>query len=69
MSSEVSLSDLPNEALLRLPQVLAIVPVGRSTWLRGVATGRFPRPVHLPPRITAWKMQDIRELLASLPKA
>ena len=33
---------LPNEGFARLPQVLAVYPVSRSTWLEGVRTGRFP---------------------------
>ena len=51
--------------LLRLPQVLAVVPVSRSTWLAGVKTGRFPRPMKLGPRVTAWRRKDILELIES----
>ena len=58
--------DLPNDALLREKQVLAPggpVPVSRSTWWAGVRSGRFPQPIRLGPRTTAWRVGDIRALL------
>ena len=48
--------------LIRLPQVLAIYPVGRTTWLNGVREGVYPRPVKLGKRITAWREADIVKL-------
>lgn len=57
---------LPEFGLLRLRQVLAILPVSRSTWLAGVKSGRYPQPVRsLGKRITAWRVEDIRALLAT----
>jgi len=49
---------------MRLPQVLALFPVGKSTWWAGVKEGRFPKPVKLGPRTTAWRVEDIRALIA-----
>lgn len=46
-------------ALLRLAQVLKIIPIGRTTWLDGVRDGRFPAPVRLGPRTIAWRAADI----------
>lgn len=57
--------DLPDEGYLRLAGVLELIPVGRSTWWKGVREGRFPQPVKLGPRTTAWRVKDIRGLLAS----
>jgi predicted DNA-binding transcriptional regulator AlpA len=52
------------DRLLRLKQVLEIVPVGKSTWWAGVATGRFPQPLrHLGPRITVWKASEVYALV------
>lgn len=31
--------------LLRLPEVLKIIPVSKSNWWAGVKTGRYPKPV------------------------
>jgi predicted DNA-binding transcriptional regulator AlpA len=54
---------LPVQGFVRLPQILAVFPVGRSTWWRGVKDGRFPAGVKLGPRTTAWTVTSIRELL------
>lgn len=54
---------LPSEGLLRLNQVLSVFPVSRSTWFAGVKNGRFPQPVKIGPRTTAWRVGDIRELI------
>ena len=51
---------------LRLPQVLKLIPVCRATWWNGCKTGRFPKPVKLGPRTTAWKAEDIAALVEKL---
>jgi prophage regulatory protein len=58
--------DLPSTGFVRLSSILAPngpIPVGRSTWWQGVKTGRFPKPIKLGPRTTAWKVEDIRTLI------
>lgn len=57
---------IPSTGFLRLSQVLALIPVGRSSWWRGCKTGRYPKPVKLGPRTTAWKVEDIAALVESL---
>jgi prophage regulatory protein len=57
---------LPKVGFVRLKSILAPqgpIPVGRSTWWAGVRTGRFPKPVKLGPRTTAWRVEDIRVLI------
>jgi prophage regulatory protein len=39
------------------------IPVSRSTWWAGVKSGRYPAPVKLGPRITAWRDADIQRLI------
>ncbi len=51
------------ERLLRLKQVLELIPVSKSTWWAGCATGRFPKPVHLGPRVTCWLESSILALM------
>ena len=51
--------------LLRLAQVLEIIPVGRSTWWAGVKCGRYPKSVKIGRRITAWRTEDIDALKKS----
>lgn len=73
---------LPETGYLRLSQILgkpatgtvpavpALFPVCRSTWWAGVKSGRYPQPVKLGVRITAWRVEDIRALIeAAAPKA
>ena len=65
--------DLPETGLVRLsqtignpkakPPVPAIIPVSASTWWAGVSSGRFPKPLKLGERITAWRIEDIRALI------
>jgi len=59
-------ASLPAEGYVRLPQVLAVVPVGKSTWWAGVRSCRFPKPCRLGPRTTAWHVDDIRQLIDRL---
>lgn len=49
--------------LLRLKQLLTIVPVSRSAWWAGVKSGRFPQPMKLGPRTTVWRTEDLMPLL------
>lgn len=53
---------LPETGFLRLPEILQLYPVSKSTWWAGVKEGRFPRPVQLATRISAWRAEDIRAL-------
>jgi predicted DNA-binding transcriptional regulator AlpA len=39
------------------------IPVSKSTWWAGVKDGRFPKPVKLGTRISAWRVEDIRRLI------
>lgn len=57
---------LPETGFLRLKQVLQLFPVSRSSWWDGVKQGRYPQPVKLSPRVTAWRAEDIRTLIDSM---
>jgi prophage regulatory protein len=65
---------LPETGYLRINQIVgnpkanppipAIIPVSRSTWWAGVKSGRYPKPSKaFGPRITAWRVEDIRAFL------
>lgn len=54
------------DSFLRLPEVLAIIPVSRATWYEGIKKGRFPAPVKLGARVSLWRRSDIEQLVASL---
>lgn len=64
-------SSLPQTGYLRLKQIVgdkktgipAVIPVSKSTWWKGVAEGRYPQPVKLSERCTAWRVSDIMALI------
>jgi len=62
----LNLTTLSKEGFVRLPQILSVIPVSASTWWRGVKSGKYPQPVKLGERTTAWRVGDIRELIAFL---
>ncbi len=67
---------LPETGYLRLPQIIgnpkadppipAVIPVSKSSWWAGVKSGRYPQGVRLGPRTTAWSVESIRALIASV---
>jgi len=59
-------SPIPTYGFLRLPQILAIIPISKSAWWEGCRTGRYPKPVKLGPRTTAWRAEDIAALVNSV---
>ena len=55
--------NLPQVGFVRMKDILVVFPVSSSTWWAGVKSGRYPQPVKLSARTTAWKVEDIKELL------
>jgi prophage regulatory protein len=49
----------PPRVLARLPVVLKMTGLGRSTIYRWIAEGSFPPPVRLGPRAVAWRWSDL----------
>ncbi len=45
--------------LMRLKEVLQVIPVGRSTWWLWVSQGKAPAPIKLGERVTCWHSADI----------
>ncbi len=67
--SEFSTDGLPFAGFVKLNRVIGPrgpIPVSRSTWWAGVRSGRFPKPVKIGPRSSAWDVNGIRELVASI---
>lgn len=54
---------LPAEGYVRLRQVLAVIPVSRSSWFAGIKSGKYPKGVKLGERTTAYRVSDIRALI------
>jgi predicted DNA-binding transcriptional regulator AlpA len=57
---------IPETGFVRLKQILAVIPVGKSSWWAGVRSGKFPKSVKLSPNCTAWKAEDIHSLIKQL---
>jgi len=55
-----------NKCFLRLPQVLERIPLSKSSWWLGIREGRFPKPVKLTERTSAWRQDDIDALCERL---
>ena len=56
----------PKDGFVRLSSILAPkgpLPISRSSWWAGVASGRYPKSVKLGPRITAWRVRDLVRLM------
>lgn len=69
------MGNLPSTGYLRLPQILGnpksnppippLIPVSKTTWWEGIKKGRFPKPIKLSERVTAWRVEDIKALIES----
>jgi prophage regulatory protein len=72
----MQLNPLQKTGFIRLPQIVgnpkaqppipALIPVSKSTWWAGVKSGKYPKPVKLGTRTTAWKVEDIMALIDRL---
>lgn len=67
------MNELPLTGYLRLNQIVGnkkaspafppIIPIGKSTWWRGVKTGKYPQAIKLGTRTTVWRVEDIKALI------
>lgn len=67
---------LPESGFLRIwhiigdpkavPPTPALIPISRTSFLNGVKSGKYPKPVKLGERTTAWRVSDIRTLIEKI---
>ena len=62
----MSIEILPETGFVRLSTVLRVIPVSRSSWWQGVKSGKYPAAIKISANTTAWKAEDIRDLIAQL---
>ena len=62
-SKPLSLKELPDDSLLRVAQVLQLIPVSKSHWYAGVRSGKYPKAHKLSARVTCWAVRDIRAVV------
>lgn len=55
---------LPATGFLRQSQVLAFVPISKSTLWRRIHARTFPEPLKLSERVTVWRAEDILRWIA-----
>jgi predicted DNA-binding transcriptional regulator AlpA len=56
---------LPQEGFVREAGVLGHIPFGHSKLWEMVRAGKFPAPVKLSERVTAWRVGDVRAWIAA----
>lgn len=61
----MSNTTLPAQGFVRLVTVLTFFPVGKTAWYEGIKKGIYPAPVKLSERTAAYRVEDIRSLIAS----
>ena len=72
-SSQSGFAQLSDNGFLRIVHIIGdpkrgippIIPVSKSTWWAGVATGRYPQPLRHN-GITLWRLSDIRKLIENI---
>jgi prophage regulatory protein len=70
----MAILNLPSTGFVRLHQIIGdrkrgipgVLPIGRTTFLTGVKSGKYPKPVKLGERTVAWRVEDIRNLIDSM---
>jgi predicted DNA-binding transcriptional regulator AlpA len=60
------MKELTENSLLRISQVLELIPISRSAWWQGCKSGKYPKPVKIGPRTSAWRYSDIAALLKKI---
>lgn len=59
---------LPETGFVRLPVVLSVIPISKSSLYAGINKGIYPAPVKLSERTAAWRVEDIRALIEQIGK-
>ena len=63
MNEKTTLDGLPNGAMARCATICGSLDFSKSTLWRLVKAGKFPKPVKLSERVTAWRVGDVRDWL------
>ncbi len=62
MTKNIQRTNLPDEGFIRQSELIpAIIPISHATLWRNVKDGTFPAPVKLSARVSAWRVEDVRE--------
>ncbi|MDX8384247.1 MAG: AlpA family phage regulatory protein [Ghiorsea sp.] len=61
-----TLTKLPETGFIRLKTVIGIIGCSKTAWYDGIREGRYPKQIKLSERSSAWRVEDIRKLIAEL---
>jgi prophage regulatory protein len=50
------------DRLVRLNEVLTLLPISPASWWNGVRAGKYPRGIKLGPKTTCWRLSEITAL-------
>lgn len=64
-SQETYAATLPSTGFVRLPVVADVCCLAKSTIWAWTKAGRFPKPIKLSYRVTAWPVAEVRAWLAN----
>jgi prophage regulatory protein len=67
--AQISLLGTGAQSLLRMPNVIVMTGLGRSTIYRLMSEQRFPTPVRLGLRSVAWRRSDVDRWIEACPPA
>ncbi len=57
------LTEIDNaDRLVRLNEVLNLLPISSASWWNGVRAGKYPRGIKLGPKTTCWRLSEITAL-------
>jgi len=59
------------DGLLRLIQIIGskkanippIIPISATSWWNGVKSGKYPKPIKLGPKTTAWRASEVMAIV------
>lgn len=54
------------DRLLRLPEVLQVIPVSRSGFYEGMKLGIYPKPKRIGKRTVAWRENEINACIDAM---
>jgi prophage regulatory protein len=48
------------------PPIIPIIPISKSAWWKGVAEGKYPKPLKLSENVTVWRSDEIQTLVNNI---
>lgn len=60
-------NEVESEGFFRLEKILQIIPISKTRWYDGIASGEFPKPVKpLGKKLSLWRKAEVLALVKSL---